>query len=320
MLSMCCAANIIASCVVMAATSCGESKQESSASSAPLDDTRSSPSTSLPEEAVPNAAARYSRILQDMGKGFLDPLQELSTTTPPGPVESEFLRSKQPIIKEIIEASTIERCVFNEGDDRTTTLAWARTFGRLLQFDAHRLLRSPGGQAGAAERLASLVRIALHAGYEPVMVNKLVMFALLNLGVNSAKSWRDRLTDAEHREKILVQLRAAQIQLQADMRPIVRGEVNLVRDAILKGEAIVGLELEDIPIQERGIVTTELERSFALFESAWNAPTAAAELHRIEDGARNATAKRLLSVFRQFHKQLDECKRNVASAIDALEK
>ena len=73
-----------------------------------------------PADARPNAATEYARIQAAMGPGFFDSLINVSTRTPPDAAESKFLAEHQDLIRQIIDASRIERCDF--GVDRTQGL------------------------------------------------------------------------------------------------------------------------------------------------------------------------------------------------------
>jgi hypothetical protein len=317
---------IAAGCMTFAALATGCGNAEPAAE--PVAHAEGAPpnAPTSPTAQQTRCAMEYARIYEMMGKGFFDPLADLDSKTPPNKAQSEFLASKQDLVRAAIAVSKIENCDFGtdftQGMDIVLPhLGTTRHCCKLLQYDAHRVLFGPRGQAAASERLAAILRIARHAGTEPIILSKLVAISCLHLASESIVQWNKPITDAELRAMLLGELRASRDSKIFERKPTVQHELRMSLISINKGDGWVGIDQTiQIPESERPAVISELNRVAPLIDQAIDAPDAEERVKRILDSMRLPKARLFVAGTDVYAKQMSKAERALDSAIDALQK
>jgi hypothetical protein len=276
--------------------------------------------------ARPNAATEYARIRDRMGQGFFDPMINFDPKNAPNQAESAFLASQQDLVRDIIAASKMERCDFNTDfsqgmDILMPHLGTMRHCCVLLRDDSVRFIQQPSGQAGAAERMAAIVRIGKQAGSEPVVVSKLVGISCVGVCTNFVAQWKDRLTDPLRRADIRIELETVRDSNLYYVRPALRQELALAKITLNKSD-IVDIEGQKIQIssQERAAIIADLERVFAEMDNAWGAPDAEQQFKRIIDSIRIPKARMVVAAFNVFVRQMHKSQSDVNVAIATLKR
>lgn len=273
----------------------------------------------------PNAAREYARIYERLGKGSMDPLVDLSSKAAPNASQNTYLRSKQDIVRDVINAAKIERCDFgtdyvNEPYPVLPHLGQIRTLALLVSHDANRALRETQGSARSAERLVAVIRMAKHGASEPIIIGRLVGLSCLHLAVQSVSDWR-QFWGQEEKALLLIELRSVSSSSIFDLKGTIRQEHATAKVAVNSGRDWEGPDGQIIPIaeSERGAILSELDRVFPLIEQAIDSPDAPERIRNIIEGARIPKTRLFISGLDSFAKSMLQGKRNLESAIAGLQ-
>jgi hypothetical protein len=266
-------------------------------------------------DARPNAALEYARIRDAMGSGFFDPLMDVSTLEPPGPEAARHLQAQQDVVRQIIEASRIERCDFAAASARPTDML---LLVKILQFDAHRLVRLRGGEA--AERLAALLRMVSHAAAAPGILARLSAGTTLEITGRSIVDWKDHLRDPRSRAMLLEELTRLEGGDLFDVRRAMAHELEEARRLVAGGrlELIVSDAVVFEPHERAGILR-EVEQAHASILAAWGRPEGQRVIQGVVDGLESSKAHKLVSWLAMAHDQMSRARARLQGAIAAMQ-
>jgi hypothetical protein len=308
--------------ILLAISGCNESP-----SAADINATHEIASSSSEPAAATNAALAYARIDQAMGDAFFDPLVNMSATAAPSPAESAYLRSKQPIVRDLLAASQLPECRFSTDYSQGLNvmmphLLWGRNFAKLLQYDAVRVLHEERDGSGAAARLVAILRISDDIAGEPVALAKLVALGGIDLALQTIVQSSGALTTARDREMLVNELRRVEAGPTFEFKTMLAREAEMAKMSIGRGESVSpGIDGNEVvvPADARVGTIAEIERVLREIEKVWNLPRAEQEIKRHSDQARLAMAKPFVAGYDALRKRSRDTQAKIQATIKTLQ-
>lgn len=308
--------------ILLAASACSESP--SAAEVDPAHEVASSRSEPAPGA---NAALAYARIDQAMGDAFFDPLANMSASAAPSTAESAYLRSKQPIVRDLLAASQLPECRFSTDYSQGLNvmmphLLWGRNFAKLLQYDAIRVLHEERDGSGAAARLAAILRISDDIAGEPVALAKLVALGGIDLALQTIVQSNGALSDPGDRTLLVNELRRVESGPTFEFKTMLTREAEMAKMSIHRGESVSpGMDGNEmvVPADARVGTIAEIERVLHEIEKVWNLPRAEQEIKRHSDQARLAMAKPFVAGYDGLRKHSRDTQAKIQATIKTLQ-
>ena len=305
---------------------CAEQSAESSVAKSPeIEGTTAQVSGGV--NSPSNAATAYRRIDAAMGDAFFDQLANMSASGSPSPAESAYLKSKQSIVRDLIEASKLPTCDFGTDYSQGMNvmmphLLWGRNFAMLLQYDAIRVLHEQHDGAAATERLAAILRISDDVGSEPVALAKLTSLANVEMALQTIVQSNALLTNARDREMLVNELRRVEAGPSFEFKAMLTREADMAKLSIQRGDSvspgIAGTEII-VPADARVGTIAEIQRVLREIDKVWNLPRAEQEIKRNSDQVRLAMAKPFVTGYDALRKRSRDTQAKIQVTIKTLQ-